>query len=230
MRNIIAECSGLFIEAITNKHYAITGDTMALSFTINKRNAASITLNSIQLDNYDTVLNTSLPTNNNVVINTPFLVRKDKPLYQPYWLRNAHSQGSFNIDDQRNIGKSENDADYVAIFNITVNGTTISCRQPLQYKYADAVKGEIYEPVRIIAPFCHFCHAKYCFIKCKNRRAERRPDPELKITVKSNITAAQLPVTVKAMQGKKIIFSKDTLINIEAGKEYLFATDMKKNS
>ena len=227
VKNIIAQCAGLFLEATTNKQYAITGDTLAVSFTTNKRNNANVTLNDIELDSYDTTLNILLPTNNNVIVNTQFPVRKDKPLYQPYWLQNSHLQGSFIINNQMMIGKSENDADYSATFSVAINGTILRYRRPVQYKFADAIKGEIYEPLRVITPFAISAMPGIALLNVKPQSGEA-PEPELKITVKSNITAARLPVTVKAMQKDKIIYSKDTLINAEAGKEYLFTTGIKK--
>ena len=227
VRTLIAQCSGLFMEATTNKHYAITGDTMAVSFTINKRNDKPDTVNAIELDTYDTTLNSSLPANNNVVISTPFSVRKDKPLYQPYWLKNAHQTGSFNIDNQVLVGKAENDADYTAVIILTINGTLLRYRVPVQYKYADPARGEIYQPVRVITPFTIAATPGIALLNVKPQTGEA-PMPELKINFKSNINANGLPVVTKAMAGKKVIYSKDTLINAEAGKEYLFSTDIKK--
>lgn len=227
VKNIIAQCAGLFIEATTNEHYAVTGNTLALSFTVNKRNNMAVTLDKIELDSYDTTINSTLPTNNNVVVNVEFPVRKDKPLYQPYWLQNSHLQGSFMIDNQMMIGKPENDADYIATFNFTINGTTLQYRRPVQYKFGDAIKGEIYEPLRVITPFAISAMPGIALLNVKPQHGEAS-QPELKITFKSNVTVAQLPVTVKAMQKDKIIFSKDTLLNAEAGKEYLFTTGIKQ--
>ncbi len=227
VKNLIAECAGLFMEANADKHYAITGDTLAISFTVNKRNDANVKLDNIELDRFDTTLQNSLLTNTNLIIHTPFQVRKDKPLYQPYWLRNGHLQGSFMIDNQSQIGMAENDPDYTAVFSVVINGTTLRYQKPVQYKYADAVRGEIYEPVHVITPFAVSAMPGIALLNVKPQSGQA-PEPELKITFKSNITAEHLPVAIHAMQQKKIIFSKDTIINAEAGKEYLFTAGIKK--
>ena len=227
VRSLIAECSGLFIEAIANKHYAITGDTMAVSFAINKRSNADIGLNYIDLDSFDTTIHAPLANNTNIVINTAFAVRKDKTLYQPYWLANGRLPGSFMVNNQLMVGRTENDADYTAIFSLNINGTNIYYQQPVQYKYADAVKGEIYEPVRVITPFAISAMPGIALLNVKPQSGQA-PQPELKITFKSNINAARLPVTISAMQKQKVIYSKDTLLNAEAGKEYLFSSDITK--
>ena len=226
VRNLIAQCSGLFMEATANKHYAITGDTMAVSFTMNKRNDISVTVKSIELDTYDTTLNTSLPLNNNIVISSPFIVRKDKPLYQPYWLRNAHKPGSFSIDDQMLVGKPENDADYTAVINLIIDGTAFKYRIPVQYKYADPARGEIYQPVHVITPFTISATPGIALLNVKPQSGMAQ-QPELRITLKSNINASQLPVTIMAEREKNIVFTKDTVLNAEAGKEYIFSPDIK---
>src|SRR4051794_5690816 len=84
--NIIAACSGLFIEATTNKPSAVTGDILPVNFSINKRNNNAISLASIQLDHFDTAVNKPLATNTNLNITKQLPVAQDKPLSQPYWL------------------------------------------------------------------------------------------------------------------------------------------------
>ncbi len=226
VKNIIAECSGLFLEANANQHYAIVGDTVTISFVTNKRNEGKVELKRIGLDEFDTSMTTALETNNNVVINTPLPVVNRKPIYQPYWLANGRPDGSFVINDQQLVGKPENDPDYTATFVVDINGTTFSYVRPVRYKFADAIKGEIYEPLIVVAPFSITATPGIALLNVKPQTG-KAPAPELKIIFKSNITAAQLPVTVKATQQEKVIFSKDTIINAKAGNEYLFSSDLK---
>ncbi|MDQ2752934.1 MAG: PIG-L family deacetylase, partial [Bacteroidota bacterium] len=195
-------------------------------FIINKRNNGKIKLHDVELDSYDTTTNEVLSTNKNVVINTAFPVRKDKPLYQPYWLENPHLQGSFIINNQQMVGKPENDADYLATFTLTIDTTELHYVRPVQYKYADATKGEVYEPVHVIAPFTISAMPGIALVNVKPQTG-KAPDPELKITLQSNVNAPQLPVVIEAKQKDKIIFSNDTIINAEENKQYLFSKDIK---
>src|SRR3954454_23757377 len=80
--HIIADCSGLFIEATTNKPFAVSGDVLPINFFINKRNDNTISLANIQLDKFDTTINQSLATNVNVSISKQLQVAQDKPLSQ----------------------------------------------------------------------------------------------------------------------------------------------------
>ncbi len=225
--NIIAACSGLFIEATTNKPFAVAGDTLPINLFINKRNNNEVSLIHIQLDRFDTTIRQPLVTNTNMSITKKLVVAPDKPLSQPYWLVSPAQKGYFAVDSQQLIGKAENDAAYQAVFHFTINGYPLQLEQPVQYKFTDAIKGEEYEPLVVIAPFSV---AATPGIALLNVRPEdgKASDPLLKFTIKSYIHRAGLPLTVSALQGNKTVYSKDTAINAEAGKEYSFSANLSK--
>ena len=164
--NIIAACSGLFIEATTSKSFAVIGDTLPINFFINKRNNNAVSLTNIQLDNFDTTINQSLAVNTNVSILKQLPVAQDKPLSQPYWLVSPSEKGYFTVANQQLIGKAENDAAYQTVFHFTVNGYPVQITKPVQYKNVDPIKGEVYEPLMVIAPFFGFCLTGYCAAQC----------------------------------------------------------------
>ncbi len=225
--NLIAACSGLFAEAVTDKPFAITGDTLAINYTVNKRNNTTASLTHLWLEKFDTTLNQLLSTNINFNITRPLPVEKSKPLSQPYWLVNASQKGSFTVNDQQLIGKAENDAAYTAVFSFTINGTAIKLTRPVQYKYTDPVKGEVYEPLTVIAPLSVSATPGIALLNV-HPDAGKAADPLLKFTFMSYITAAHLPVRLLAAQQDKVIFSKDTVVNAAAGKEYTFTESLGK--
>src|SRR6185369_7313214 len=55
------------------------------------------------------------------------------------------------VNDQQLIGMPQNDPSYQAIFECTIEGQPFSFTKPLQYKYADPVKGELYQPL-VVTP------------------------------------------------------------------------------
>ena len=225
VNNLIAACSGLFVEAVTNKAFAITGDTLSLNFFINKRNSNTISLTGVQLDRFDTTFNKPLTTNSNYSINKLLPVEKDKLLSQPYWLASVSGKGSFAVKDQQMIGKAENDAAYVAIFKFDINGVPFRFERPVQYKYTDAIRGEVYEPLTVIAPLSVSATPGIALLNVHAQNG-KGSDPLLKFTFRSYITALHLPVTLEVLQQDRIIFSKDTLIDAAAGKEYNFTKDL----
>ena len=225
--NIIAGCSGLFIEATTNKPFAVTGDILPINFFINKRNNNTISLTNIQLDKFDTTINIPLATNANVSITKQLPVAQDKPLSQPYWLVSPSQIGYFSVADQQLIGKAENDAAYQAVFHFTINGYPLQLTAPVEYKFTDAVKGEQYEPLVVIAPFSVSATPGIALLNV-HPESGKAPDPLLKFTFKSYINAANLPVTVSALQGNKAVYKKDTVVNAETGKEYSFSENLSR--
>ena len=225
--NLIAACSGLFVEATTTKSFAVTGDILPVTLFINKRNSNTVSLNSVQLDQFDSTINKALSPNINMSVAKQMLVAQDKPLTQPYWLVNPSQKGYFEVKDQQLIGKAQNDAAYQAIFHFTVNGYPLQVTKPVLYKYTDAIKGEEYEPLVVVAPFSVSATPGIALLNVQPEGG-KAPDPLLKFTFKSYINASNLPVTVSALQGNKTIFSKDTVVNAEAGKEYSFSASLGK--
>ncbi|TKK71455.1 PIG-L family deacetylase [Ilyomonas limi] len=225
--NIIVACSGLFIEATTNKPFAVIGDTLPIQFFIDKRNNNSVSLTSIQLDNFDTTISRPLATNTNVNIIKQLPVAQSKPLSQPYWLVNPSQKGYFEVADQQLIGKAENNAAYEVTFHFLVNGYPLQITKPVQYKFTDAIKGEQYEPLVVIAPFSVAATPGIALLNV-HPESGKAPDPLLKFTFKSYINAATLPVTISALQGNKAVYKKDTVVNAEVGKEYSFSESLSK--
>lgn len=225
--NIIVACSGLFIEATTSKPFAVIGEVLPVNFFIDKRNNDAVSLTRIQIDAFDTTVNQPLATNTNVNITKQLPVTPNKPLSQPYWLEAPSEKGYFTVANQQLIGKAENDAAYQAVFHLTVNGYPLQITKPVQYKYTDAIKGEQYEPLAVIAPFSVSATPGIALLNVQPANG-KAPDPLLRFTFKSYINAPNLPVTISALQDSKVVFKKDTVINAEVGKEYSFSQNLSK--
>ncbi|HEY6975667.1 MAG TPA: PIG-L family deacetylase, partial [Chitinophagaceae bacterium] len=58
--------------------------------------------------------------------------------------------GSFDVNDQQLIGKAENDPAYKAVFTFSINNSDFTFDRPVQYKTTDPVKGEVYQPLRVV--------------------------------------------------------------------------------
>jgi LmbE family N-acetylglucosaminyl deacetylase len=150
IKKIIENCSGLFIEAAANTQYAVQGDSLKVTLTVNNRSGANILNADVQIDTTYVIFDQLKKNTNAVKIYTWFIQPDAKPT-QPYWLENQKEKGSFNVDNQQLIGKAENDALSVN-FSMMIEGKEFIYTKPILYKYTDPVKGELYEPVNIIAP------------------------------------------------------------------------------
>jgi LmbE family N-acetylglucosaminyl deacetylase len=149
---LVAWCSGLWMEATTNVQNAVQGDSLRISFNLNNRNGADINLQKISVGNFDTSLNISLQPDKNFVFNKTILVPADKQVSQPFWLRTKMEESMYTIEDQQLIGQPDVTPSYVVRYVFNVNGTLLSFSTPVQYKYTHPVKGEIYQPLFVIPP------------------------------------------------------------------------------
>lgn len=150
---LIASCSGIWMEAITNVQNAVQGDSLRISFNLNNRNGADVRLHRISVGYFDTAMTTSLQPNKNFVLNKTILVANDKRVSQPYWLEAKMQEGMFTVEDQELIGKPDIIPPYVARFTFFINGTLFTYNKPVQYRYTHPVKGEIYQPLFVIPAF-----------------------------------------------------------------------------
>ena len=233
LQNIILECGGVFAEATSDNEYAVRGEKININFFVNKRNNAKITLESISMNSaesgsFDSTLNNNLSVNQNVSFNKSFIVSNSKALTQPYWLeKQMNGVGMFNVDDQKLIGKAENDPAYIAKFIFKTKDISFIVDRPIQYKVVDPVKGELYQPVVVISPLIVSLAPDILLTNVK-RDNKIVSNPVLQLQYKSNFAGKQIPVTIHLKQADSVVYSKDTLIDFETGKIYQLVLPLKK--
>jgi LmbE family N-acetylglucosaminyl deacetylase len=147
IKELIKECSGLFLEAVTTTPYAVEGDSIKINFTVNNRLGVTVSNTAVRFKNTAHVFDSLTNDENASYTQTVFIPDSEK-LTQPYWLVEPMEKGSFNVSDQQLIGKAENDP-VSADFIITIDGVAFDYNIPVSYKYTDPVKGELYEPLVI---------------------------------------------------------------------------------
>jgi LmbE family N-acetylglucosaminyl deacetylase len=150
---LIEACSGLWLEATTRTGYAVQGDSLTINFVINNRLNAKAAVEEIGVPGFDSAYRQTLDGNRNYALSGTILVSTDKPVTQPYWLEEPMSAGSFNVRDQQEIGNPQGPPSYQARFKLLIEGQEFVFTRPVRYKYTDAVKGEIYQPVTVLPPF-----------------------------------------------------------------------------
>jgi LmbE family N-acetylglucosaminyl deacetylase len=216
VKNLIVACSGIYAEAIAANEYAVQGDSIKVQFFVNKRNDAGIELKQIKLNGFDSSFNGPLQVNKNLSFTKTLLV-KNKPISQPYWLAETMDKGSFNVKDQQLIGNAQSQPEYSASFLFTVNDINFTVNKPVQYKFTDPVKGELYEPVSVI-PAVTVSLTPSVVLPNVQRGKKHTANMQLHVQYKSNINAKQVIVTLNIHQGSAIVYTKDTSVDFEPGK------------
>jgi hypothetical protein len=127
----------------------VQGDTLKINFVFNKRKDVNAVLKTISIDNFDTVLSSTLLTNQNLLINKNILVA-NKRITQPYWLEYPLKGGTFEVRDQLMIGKAENDPSFKVSILLKLEDEEIIINRPVQYRVIDPVKGDTYQPIAVL--------------------------------------------------------------------------------
>jgi hypothetical protein len=228
VKQLIIECSGLYIEATTSNEFAIPDQKFTVQFSVNKRLNDDVQLKNIKLLDFDSSINKNLPTDINVNYARSFWVDENAPITQPYWLQYPlDSIGSFTVNDQQLIGKAQNDAAFTASFTFIVNGKEITIEKPVQYKFTDPVKGEMYEPFVVVDPLSVSLQPSVILTNIKNQNAVINND-EAHIQVKSFIESPKTQIQLFFVQGNDSTLIKDTTANLQYNALYDFNFSLEK--
>jgi LmbE family N-acetylglucosaminyl deacetylase len=234
IEDLIVACSGLFVEATTDVEYAVPGEKLNVSLFVNKRNNVSLQLDQILLNtspdkSFDSTLHLKPLVNNNYSFNKSFIVSTSMPVSQPYWLtKPLEGIGNFVIDDQQMIGKAESDPAFSARFLFSINGISFIVNRPVQYKYVDPVRGEVYQPLTVIAPLVVSFDKQVLLTNVEQVGNKKLSPTSLLLQYKTNFSAGNLPITIQLKDDhEKLFYSKDTILNVEQGSVYTFSIDLK---
>jgi LmbE family N-acetylglucosaminyl deacetylase len=146
IEQLMVDCMGLYAEATLPMQFIPENEVVRLSVSIINRSPVKAKVAGLQFQRKYVDWQTDLPDNFNRVHNDSVTVTASFADSQPYWLRNGIDKEMFNTTDQKLIGKPVNDPLDVAIM-LEVEGYALQIRRPVQYKFTDPVKGELYQPV-----------------------------------------------------------------------------------
>ena len=155
IQQVIEACAGLFADAITTQEAAVRGDSLKINTVFNNRNGVTINLKSANVISENESLGffgetRELKSNENVNIPFTVFISESMPLSQPYWLQNGLPNGSFIVNNQTLIGNGENAPALIVRALVNIAGEDFEMERPVQYKYTDPVKGELYQPLVIM--------------------------------------------------------------------------------
>ncbi len=153
IKNIIASCSGLYLEAVAEEQEATPGNTIKLNLEAINRCSIEMQLTGLTSlpDNITTIKKSFILKNNidqrlKLEIQLPDTIEYT----QPYWLKEKASVGMYTVSNQENIGIPDIIREVKVIFNVRINGVDIPFERTVVYKYNDGVKGEMYNFLDIV--------------------------------------------------------------------------------
>ncbi|WP_276484442.1 PIG-L family deacetylase [Paraflavitalea pollutisoli] len=152
VQQLVERCSGLFLEATAATEFVVQGDSMRVNVAVNNRTGVSTQLNKLTLETFDSTFNKALAVNTNLSFSKNYYILANKLVTQPYWLQQKMTEGSFTVNDQLLIGRPESIPSYQVSFEVTIEGVPFTFVKPVQYKFTDPVKGELYRPLVVVPP------------------------------------------------------------------------------
>lgn len=149
---LIYACAALWVEAYSASPTVVPGNNMEATVQLINRGPVKITLQQVDLPGKkDAVGQQLLAFNKFTSLSQTIQVPANTPESQPYWLAQPHPVGTYIITDPSLVGNPENIPMLQAVIRLTIGDQDFTLSRPLQYKYTDPVKGEIYQPL-VIAP------------------------------------------------------------------------------
>lgn len=225
LRKCILAVSGIHLEATTTRQQWVQGDTVKIHYNIICRSAISVRDVRMRFLSWETggtvdVLTDSLRNNIADVIEKKLYVSKDAPLTQPYWLSTLPN-GIFNVENQvfRNLPEIE----YPQVsFTFNINDIMYEYIVPVQYKYTNPTKGEVYQPVIVTAPVLIELSPSRFLISSQSLHQQVRAEIAFRKTYKGRMQ-------LYARAGKSTVQILDTVIHKSNGEiwEYTFSLPEK---
>ena len=148
--HLIEAASGLWVETVASSPYAVHGDSLRFTTTLNNRLGANARISKVEFNSFDSSLNSELQKNKNIVFSKTLYISPKEEFTQPYWIKEQMDEGYFNVDDLQKIGQPDIDPAYFASYTINIEGEPIEFKKQIKYKFTDPVKGEVYQPVYVI--------------------------------------------------------------------------------
>lgn len=202
LKEIIEFASALFVEAYTQQETALKGDSVRVSYFINKRSDVPMKIRSVKMADYrDTLMMLYPEKNKNYVFTKVLIPIFGAEMTQPYWLRQPKVRdGMFTVSDQIDVGKAWNDPLYHAVFTVEIDGYTFDLKKPVLYKYVDAERGELYQPFIIVPHIELYLSPSVVLLNVKDENGKNRSDSMLHVIYRSNFSQTGITTDLNIRQ------------------------------
>ena len=150
IKSLVQACAGLFMDATSSQQQVFPGKNLPMQFSMNPRTNVQVNLGLVQLPGRDSIFNKTLAVNQNLFWDHNYSIPLTQSISQPYWLVSPKTEGMFVVNDQQLIGQPENDPAFTCKLNVTIENQVFEFQIPVQYKYVDPTKGEVYQPIVVV--------------------------------------------------------------------------------
>ncbi|WP_426063152.1 PIG-L family deacetylase [Flavobacterium sp. DSP2-3-1] len=218
VKEIIAACSGLYLEAVAQNQEATPGSTIKLKLEAINRSSVPIQLMSVTAlpNQINTPQNRDLKNNILNNINLDVKLPESINYTQPYWLTAKGTEGMYAVNQQQNIGIPDIIRETKVIFNVQINGIEIPIERTVVYKYNDDVKGEVYNYLDIVPEVTTSIidkvlifkdtKIKYVGVKIKAGKDEVKGNLQLELPENWNVSPKSIPFNIQKKGTEQIVY------------------------
>ncbi len=152
LEDVIRNCAGMWIESIAEDYSVVPGHSLDITSSILNRSNFPFKLKSVQItyQKGSSIINKVLSDETPSDVKTKIIIPSSVEYTQPYWLKDKPNKGNYVVDNQRLIGKAENDPPLTADFILEAEGVELHYNIPVLYRWNDLVEGEKYRPIDIV--------------------------------------------------------------------------------
>lgn len=172
VKRIIANCLGLYYEAVAAEPSATPGQEVNLTIEAINRSGVNCVLQSVRYQplGLDSVLNAPLANNKGFSFKKKLVLPQNLAQTNAYWLNDNWSLGMFNVPDQLLRGLPETPKQFKVEFVFLIENQPFTLEREVAYKKDDDVKGEVYRPFEVVPPvFVNFAEEALLFADAKPR-------------------------------------------------------------
>ena len=225
IKEIIASCSGLYLEAVAQNQEATPGSTIKLKLEAINRSSAPIQLLSVTTlpEQINTPQNRELKNNILNTINLDFKLPESISYTQPYWLREGGTDGMYTVNKQQKIGIPDIIRETKVAFNVQINGIELPFERTVVYKYNDDVKGEVYNYLDIVPEVTTSIidkvllfkdtKIKYVGVKIKAGKDAVKGNLQLELPQNWGVSPKLIPFTIEKKGAEQIVYFEVTAPN-----------------
>ena len=222
IQEIIAACSGLYLEAVAQNQEATPGSTIKLKLEATNRSSAPIQLISVTTlpNQITTPQNRDLKNNILNNINLDLKLPESINYTQPYWLKENGTVGMYAVNEQKNIGIPDIIRETKVVFNVLINGIEIPFERTVVYKYNDDVKGEVYNYLDIVPEVTTSIidkvllfkdnKIKYVGVKVKAGKDAVKGNLQLELPQNWNVSPKSIPFNLQKKGTEQIVYFEVT--------------------
>ncbi len=137
-------CSGLWLEAISDRASAAPGQQVSINVAVINRSPLPVRLVSASINPGGGSKQIDLPLADNLPATAiiPVSIPSGMAYTQPFWLAKPGTPYLYKVDDQQDIGLAESPPPFRASVRIALNGDDLVFEIPVLYRWVDPVEGE----------------------------------------------------------------------------------------